>query len=73
MKSDTIDKKQEEQDTESLFDKYDITLSKEEAEDLVKRLEKGPNEKAKLFLKESIEFYKEMKIKEEKPKKRVSK
>lgn len=70
MKIETIDKKQEDQENESIFENYDIILSKKEADDLVKRLEKGPNEKAKLFLEESIKFYKDMKSKEGRAKKK---
>ena len=65
MKSEALDKKPKEQDNGSIFENYEIVLNKKEAEALVKRLESGPNEKAKNFIKESIDFYKEMKIKEE--------
>lgn len=65
MKSEALDKKPKEQDNDSIFENYEIVLNKKEAEALVKRLESGPNEKAKNFIKESIDFYKEMKIKEE--------
>ena len=57
MKTKPLDKKSEEQNKESIFKNYELTLSEKEAEDLVKRLENGPNEKARVFLKESIEFY----------------
>jgi len=65
MKSEASDKKTKEQNNDSIFENYEIVLNKKEAEALVKRLESGPNEKAKNFIKESIDFYKEMKIKEE--------
>jgi len=61
MKTKPLDKKSEEQNKESIFKNYELTLSEKEAEDLVKRLENGPNEKARVFLKESIEFYKNIK------------
>jgi len=64
MKSEALDKKYEESDKESIYEDYEIILSKKEAESLVKRLENGPNEKAKKFLKESIDFYKEMRSEE---------
>lgn len=64
MKIEALDKKYEVLDKDSIFENYEILLSKKEAESLVKRLENGPNEKAKEFLKESIDFYKEMKSKE---------
>ncbi len=69
MKTEALDKKYEEADKDSIYEDYEITLTKKEAEDLVERLEKGPNDKAKEFLNESIEFYKEMKSREEKFKK----
>lgn len=65
MKSEALDKKTDEQDENSIFENYEIILNEKEAEALVKRLENGPNEEAKNFLKDSIKFYKEMKIKEE--------
>ena len=39
----------------------DIILSKEESENLVILMNNGPNEKAKKFSKESLEFYDERK------------
>ena len=69
MKIEALDKKYEVLDKDSIFENYEILLSKKEAESLIKRLENGPNEKAKEFLKESIDFYKEMKSKEEQFKK----
>jgi len=66
MKSEALDKKHEEVDKDSIYEEYEITLTKEEAENLVERLENGPSDKAKAFLKESIEFYEEMKLKAEK-------
>ena len=69
MKSEALDKKHDEVDKDSIYKEYEIKLTKEEAENLVERLEKGPNDKAKAFLKESIEFYEEMKQKAEKFKK----
>ena len=47
----------------SIYDDYEIILSKKEAEDLAERLKRGPNDKAKKFLKESVAFYEEMKKK----------
>lgn len=44
---------------------FELNLDEEEAETLVDRLKKGPNEKAKIFLKEARDFYQEMKRKEE--------
>jgi len=38
----------------------DITLTEEESENLVILMKNGPNEKAKKFSKESLEFYNEM-------------
>lgn len=69
MKSEALNKKYEEADKDSIYEDYEINLSKKEAENLVERLEKGPNDKAKKFLNESIEFYKKMKSREEKFKK----
>lgn len=66
MKTEALDAKHEEIDKDSIYDEYEIILSKKEAENLVERLEKGPSDKAKAFLKESIEFYKEMNLKAEK-------
>ena len=63
MKTESVDKKYEEADKDSIYEDYEITLTEKESEILIKRLEKGPNDKAKAFLKESIEFYNEMKNK----------
>ena len=38
----------------------DISLNEEESERLIKLLDRGPNEKAKKFTKEAIEFYQDM-------------
>ena len=65
-------KAEEIKETESHFEfiinsdeSFDLNLNEEEAENLIARLKKGPNEKAKIFLKEARIFYKEMKMKEE--------
>ncbi len=63
MKTESLDKKYEDVDKDSIYEAYEITLTEKEAENLVKRLEKGPNDKTKEFLKESIAFYQEMKSK----------
>ncbi len=41
-------------------DLTDITLTEEESESLIEMLNRGPNEKAKEFTKESLKFYEEM-------------
>lgn len=46
-------------------DNIEIILSEKESEDLINRLNKGANDKAKKFIKESMEFYNKMKKKEE--------
>lgn len=66
MKSEALDKKHEEIDKDSIYEEYEILLTKEEAENLVERLENGSSEKVRDFLDESIEFYKQMKQKAEK-------
>ena len=65
MKSEALDKKNEKNDKDSIYEDYEITLTQEEAENLVERLEKGPSDNAKAFLKESIDFYEDMKQKAE--------
>jgi hypothetical protein len=42
-----------------------LNLNQNESINLIKNLKKGPNEKAKEFLKNAIKFYEEMKKKEE--------
>jgi len=44
---------------------FELNLNEEESRNLIDRLKEGPNEKAKTFLKEARDFYKEMKRKEE--------
>ena len=39
-----------------IYEDYEITLTEEESEKLVKNLEKGFNDKAKGFLKETLAF-----------------
>jgi len=46
-------------------DNIELILSEKESEDLINRLNKGANDKAKKFIKESMEFYNKMKKKEE--------
>ena len=41
----------------------DITLTSEESENLIRLMEHGPNEKAKKFSEEALEFYNEMLLK----------
>ena len=41
-------------------DLTDITLTEEESERLIDRLNRGPSEKAKVFTKEALEFYEKM-------------
>ena len=38
----------------------DITLTKDESDNLIKLIDQGPNEKAKKFSEEALEFYNEM-------------
>ncbi len=49
----------------NMDDNIEIILSEKESEDLINRLNKGANDKAKKFIKESMEFYNKMKKKEE--------
>ncbi len=49
----------------NMDDNIEIILSEKESEDLINRLNKGANDKAKNFIKESMEFYNKMKKKEE--------
>ncbi len=44
----------------SVSKNLDIKLTKKESKELIKRLKRGPNEKAKKFTKEALEFYEEM-------------
>lgn len=69
MTSEALNKKQENDSEDSIYEDFEIILTEEEAESLVKRLEKGSNDKVKSFLKESTEFYEEMKLKADKFKK----
>ena len=41
----------------------DITLTSEESENLIRLMDHGPNEKAKKFSEEALEFYNEMLLK----------
>ena len=65
----TKEKKSEEEKMDfyiNASDTTDITLTQEESETLMDMLNRGPNEKAKEFTKESIKFYEEMVKKTEK-------
>ncbi len=44
---------------------FELNLNEEESEKIIASLKRGPNEKAKNFLKEARIFYEEMKKKEE--------
>ena len=41
----------------------DITLTDAESENLIRLMERGPNEKAKLFSEEALRYYNDMMIK----------
>ena len=59
----TKDKKIEERKVNfyvNASDSTDITLTEEESEKLIHMLNRGPNEKAKEFTKDSFKFYEEM-------------
>jgi len=46
----------------NMDDNIEIILSEKESEDLINRLNKGANDKAKKFIKESMDFYNKMKL-----------
>jgi len=61
----TKEKKTEEEKNDfyiNASDLTDITLTEEESERLIEMLNRGPNEKAKEFTKESLKFYRRKKI-----------
>ncbi len=41
----------------------DITLTNEESENLIRLMERGPNEKAKVFSEEALRYYNDMLLK----------
>lgn len=59
---------------ESLFDGYELKLTKQESEDLIERLlNPKPNKKRDKFIRKCVKFYKQMKVKEDEYKRKNKK